>query len=302
MKPDDTELEALARRLEESGDFRVLRRLRHQPLLTRDELPSGAREAVALDLETTGLDQATDLPIELGMVRFAYDDEGRVLGLTGTLGGFEDPGRPLSPEIVQLTGITDDDLRGQRFDDQAVARMLEGVHLVVAHNAAFDRPFAERRWPALAEVAWACSLRELPWREEGFEGSGLQALLGAQGLFFVGHRAEEDARALVALLDLPLRRSGDRAFQRLRQAALRKQLRLWAVGSPFESKDLLRARGYRWNAEGKSWWVDVDEEALEEERRWLQEAVYRRRLPELPQLRLDAWSRYSRRVPETAPA
>lgn len=302
MKPDDTELEALARRLEESGDFRVLRRLRHQPLLSRDELPTGAREAVALDLETTGLDHATDLPIELGMVRFAYDDDGRVLGLTGALSGFEDPGRPLTPEIVQLTGISDDDLRGQRFDDEAVAKLLEGVHLVVAHNAAFDRPFAERRWPKLAEVAWACSLRELPWREEGFEGSGQQALLNAHGLYFDGHRAEEDARALVALLALPLRLSGDPAFQRLRQSALRSQVRLWAVGSPFESKDLLRARGYRWNAEGKSWWVDVDEGAVEEEKQWLHDAVYRRRPPELPQVRLDAWSRYSKRVPEVAPA
>jgi DNA polymerase-3 subunit epsilon len=54
--------------LEESPDYRVLRRL-----VPRTEPSNGqpARIGILLDVETTGLDTAKHEVIELGMVRFA---------------------------------------------------------------------------------------------------------------------------------------------------------------------------------------------------------------------------------------
>lgn len=300
MNERDPDLEALAARLEASGDYRVLRRLRRMPPIDRAALPAGAREALALDLETTGLDPALEVPIEVGLVRFAYDAEGRILGVTDELEGLEDPGRPLSSEVVRITGITDADLAGQRFPDADVARLLDGVGLVIAHNAAFDRPFAERRWPAFAERAWACSLREVDWRDaEGYEGGSLGSLLAAHGLFFGAHRAVEDGYALVELLGRSLPSSGKTVFHLLRASALRATVRLWAVGSPFDAKDRLKARGYRWNPDAKAWWTEVAEEALDDERAWLRAEVYPRgRMPDLPSVRVDARLRYSPRLPD----
>ena len=41
--------------------------------------------------------------------------------------------------------------------------------------------------------------------------------------------------------------------------ARRPTVRLWAEGSPFETKDLLKARSYRWSQRRRSWYVDLDE-------------------------------------------
>jgi len=42
-------------------------------------------------------------------------------------------------------------------------------------------------------------------------------------------------------------------------------VRLWAVGSPFDSKDLLKSRSYRWKAGAKTWWRDVASDEHEAE-------------------------------------
>jgi hypothetical protein len=48
-----------------------------------------------------------------------------------------------------------------------------------------------------------------------------------------------------------------------------------AFGSPFETKDKLKARGYRWDAEARVWYTAVKSaEALEAEAEWLKAQVY----------------------------
>lgn len=298
MSSDQRDLEALAAQLEASAAYRVLRAVTPPPQLER--VPDGARVGVYLDLETTGLDHPADKIIEIGMVRFAYDlESSSVLGMLDAYGALEDPGRPLPPEITRITRITDDMVAGQRIDDERVHALLDGAGLVIAHNARFDRPFAETRLERFRDVPWACSLRDVDWRLEGFESSGLQALVNASGAFFDGHRAVEDCYAGVFMLGRVLPNSGETALNALRRSALRSDVRLWAVRSPFETKDLLKGRGYRWNAEAKVWWVDVAEDALGEEEAWLREHVYGGRLPTLPQRRIDASLRYSARVSES---
>jgi DNA polymerase-3 subunit epsilon len=75
-----------------------------------------------------------------------------------------------------------------------------------------------------------------------------------------------------------LPRSGAFGLAKLLERARRPTWRIWAENSPFDFKDLLKARGYRWNGEGeaapRSWYVDVDDEAKEEELRYLQSEIY----------------------------
>ncbi len=40
-------------------------------------------------------------------------------------------------------------------------------------------------------------------------------------------------------------------------------------------KERLKARGYRWDSGSCVWWREVGDEALEYERRWLDDSVYR---------------------------
>ncbi len=61
----------------------------------------GEKIAVILDTETTGLDHTRDEVIELGMVAFVYDEEGRIGNVIGTFNGLREPGVPISPEITR---------------------------------------------------------------------------------------------------------------------------------------------------------------------------------------------------------
>jgi DNA polymerase III subunit epsilon len=293
---DERALEALAEELEASGAYRVLRAVPRPPRLS--ELPPGARIGVYLDLETTGLSPATDGIIEIGLVRFAYDAQG-VLGSLDDLAAFQDPGRPIPREVTAITGITDEMVAGRSIPEERVRELIDGAHLVMAHNAAFDRPFAERAYPWLADFPWACSWRDVAWREVGgFEGAGLSYLLMAHGYFFEGHRAVEDCYAGVHLLAQPFAGTDTTVMTHMRECARRTDVRLWAVRSPFETKDLLRVRGYRWNPDAKVWWRDVPTPELDAEKAWLRVEVYGGRLPTLPEQPLDARVRYSARLPD----
>jgi DNA polymerase-3 subunit epsilon len=286
-------LEASARVLETSADYRVLRRL-----VPRDEfgVVTGAslQRGIVLDTETTGIDTETDQVIELGLVAFEFvPATGEIVRVTGVYDSLEDPGVPIPPEVTAIHGITDDMVAGCRIDDAAVARFVAGAHWIVAHNAAFDRPVIERRLPLFESLPWVCSYAEIPWRQEGFAGAKLEYLANHQGFFYEGHRSEIDCRALLEVLRRPLPVSGDIAWRRLLESGARQSYRIWALEAPFESKDLLRARGYRWDARRRCWHRTMDRDAAAAEAPWLRERVYGGRSREVDVEIQDALTRYS---------
>jgi DNA polymerase-3 subunit epsilon len=74
---DHSELEPLVARLEASGGYRVLRRiLPRTHVHVSDGTPT--ERGIFLDVETTGLDPATEEVIELAMVPFDFTSDGRV--------------------------------------------------------------------------------------------------------------------------------------------------------------------------------------------------------------------------------
>lgn len=280
-----SDAEELILRLEGTGDFRVLRRVGTPEAPVPPEEPRpGKRVGVVLDCETTGLDPAEAEVIELAMLRFEFDEHGigRVLG---AFSGLQEPLRPLPPEITAITGLTDADLTGHAIDDVEVEALVAGADLVIAHNASFDRRFAERRWPGFERVPWGCSLAQVPWREEGFEAARLKLLLVEAGYFHRGHRALDDAAATLHLLGLPLPRSGRSGFDRLVERSDVPSARVWALGAPFEAKDLLKRRGFKWSDGSgglpRAWNADLPAAAAEAELEYLAAHVYRGRSPAL---------------------
>lgn len=269
----DPELEAAAARLDAHPDYRVLRRLPESP---RSDGPVGTPGWYGLyvDVETTGIDSSRDKIIELAMVLFGYDAHGRITGVEARFDELEDPGRPIPPEITALTGISDDDVRGRKIDDDAATRLIERANLVIAHNARFDRAFLERRLRVFEGLHWACSADDVAWRDEGLESRKLEYLAYRFGFFYDGHRAVTDCLAGIHLLSRPLPRSGMPAMAALRESARRQDVLFRAVGAPFETKDRLKARGYRWRPEQKCWWKCVPGASADDERSWLGQQVY----------------------------
>lgn len=170
---------------------------------------AGEKMGVIADVETTGPDHTKDEIIELGMVKFTYNDEGKLLRVLDTFSELRQPKSPIPAEITRLTGITDDMVAGKSIDIDAVERFISGASIVIAHNAKFDRPFCEAFAEALSFCVWACSLSEIDWVGVGFEGAKLGYLLNQLGWFHNGHRASDDLPRLLAVLaaELPKQRT-----------------------------------------------------------------------------------------------
>jgi DNA polymerase III subunit epsilon len=293
------ELERFASLLEASGEYRVLRRLRLRPS-ARPLGDVAFRRGVFVDTETTGLDPDTDEILELAMLSFDYAVDGTYLSPAASFNQLRDPGRPISAEVSALTGITDEMVCGQRIDPAEVTSFLESAALVIAHNSSFDRLFCERSFPVFTDKPWACSLREVDWKVEGFDSARLSQLANACGLFFDGHRALNDCEAALELLSRPLPRSGRTGLRVLLESARRSRWRIRAVGSPFHRRDVLKQRGYRWESADRgqpgAWCTEVEELAFEEECRFLRTDIYRRSDAPLDTRLLTAFERYSSRA------
>jgi len=287
------------KQLEASGDYRIIKRF--VPVAAYHE-DSGANKRIGifLDTETTGLDPDSDKVIELAMVPFEFDAAGRIYRILPEYNGLNDPQMPI-PEIAkQITGITDEMVKGQSIDLDAVKKMLSEAAIIIAHNARFDRPFCEDLLDEFKDISWACSIADINWNEEGIEGVKLEFLAYKYGFFFEGHRATIDCQAGIEILSKPLPESGELSLKRLLETARQTNIRLWAEGSPFEKKDELKKRNYRWsageNGKRKAWYKDILEDELEDEMDYLNEHIYPHAVTELPMDKFNAMIRYSRRL------
>ena len=281
--------------LEASGQYRVLRCLQPRPVVTARMAVPGERVAVIVDTETTGLDHTRDEVIEIGLVAFSYNEDGRIGDVIGTYNALREPSVPITPEITRLTGITPEMVKGHTIDLDAVEAFIQPAHLVIAHNARFDRPFCERLTKGFDVKAWACSHSEIPWSRLGFEGSKLGYLINQSGWFHQGHRAVEDCHALLEVLAAPLAAGSGSPFGHLLASARKSRVRVWAENSPFDMKDALKKRGYRWNdgtdGRPKSWWTEIDEEVYASELAFLRAEIYRREVEPLAQ-KVTAFERF----------
>lgn len=294
LSPED-----MARALEQHPDYRVLRRL--VPKHRFDNVAQGPLvRVIVLDTETTGLDQSSDKIIELAMLRLDVDSvTGLPCGEVQVYDGLEDPGVPISKEIEAITGISNEMVKGQRLDEQRIADLLDGADLVIAHNAGFDRPFVEARLPQFEGLSWGCSFADIDWRAEGHGSSKLEYLAMDLGWFYDAHRAEMDCHALLAVLGATLPVSAKTGLAKVMTAAQGPGYRLQATGAPFEAKDALKARAYRWNAEHKVWHTLLgDEVLLQAECDWLKSTVYGKRSARVQVEKLDARVKYSSRSGE----
>lgn len=298
MSLENINLPEMAETLARSPDYRVLRKLVPRDAFAACE-GQDTRTGILLDVETTGLNTSQDEIIKLAMVKFTYLPDDRIAAVTGMFSSFNEPSIPIPEEVVELTHITDEMVAGHRIDPDAVASFVSDAALTIAHNANFDRKFAERYWPLFERKPWACSATEVEWCKHGFDGSRLGYLLAGVGLFHDAHRATDDCRALLEILSSDIPKLNRSAFAILLERARRKTVRIWAEQSPFELKDTLKKRGYRWSdgSDGRprSWYVDVDEASQTAEIEFLRTEIYMRAVDPRIQL-MSAMNRFSSRL------
>lgn len=188
-------------------------RLRAHETLRR---PLAETRFVVVDLETTG-----DAPLgmgitELGAVRV---EDGRV---TGTFSTLLNPGRRISPFVVQLTGITDAMVMAAPRIDDVLPEFLAfaGDAVLVAHNAAFDVGHLDAAHEALLGRPLGrpalCTLRLARRLLPDLRRRSLDSVAGVLGLACAGrHRALPDARIAADVLCVFLERARERGIERL---------------------------------------------------------------------------------------
>ena len=293
------DLEVIAKALEASPHYRVLRKLAPRlPVLgIADE---ETKLGLYVDTEATGLDTTRDEIIELAMVPFRFTPDGTVIRVLPAFNRLREPSIPISAEITEITGITNEMVAGCAIDPNEVIAFTRDADLIVAHNAAYDRKMLERFAPeAFEHKCWACSMSEVPWREQGFEGTKLGYLATQFGFFYDKHRAVSDCLAAIELLASKMPKSGRTALDHMLEAARKPSFRIWATYAPYELKDVLKARKYRWNdgSDGfpKAWHIDVDEGLREAEIEFLRAEIYQHEA-EIFATRITAYERFSSRI------
>ena len=161
---------------------------------------SFADEIVCFDIETTGLNKKYEVIIEIGAVVLKNGE------ITDRFNTFVSPERILSPEIIRLTGITDEMLEGAPSQEEALRAFLAfaGDRPLAAHNADFDMGF----------IAAGCRKYGIP-----FHNPSVDSLILAQNLLpdlgkykldivaehlqlpaFNHHRASDDAATVAYML------------------------------------------------------------------------------------------------------
>ncbi|MBX8844518.1 DNA polymerase III subunit epsilon [Sphingomonas melonis] len=262
-------------RIDAAGDekTRVLHRLDVQEGPTGEGNDDDARLGVAIDVETTGTVFDDGVIIELAVRPFRFDRSGVVTHIGRASSWREDPGRPLTAETTAITGLTDGDLAGRRIDDAEATDLMRSASLVVAHHAAFDRPYVERRLEGARGLDWACTFRQVDWRARGFDGRTLGYLIQQAGYFYRPHRAAIDVDAVIQMLRV--RDEDGRTV--LAELVAKAEAPSWIVsaeGASFEAKDALKSRGYRWDPDRRVWWTEIADDARTAEEFWLAANVY----------------------------
>ena len=187
-------------------------------------------EIVCFDIETTGLKVTQEAITEIGAVRLKNGE------IVETFQTFVDPERRLTPEIIGLTGITDDMLRGAPKLKDALTAFLAfaGNAPLAAHNAEFDISF----------IRAGCRKCSIP-----FEPTYIDTLILAQNLLpglgkykldivaehlqlpqFNHHRASDDAVPVAQMLTKFFPMLEERGVTRLQQIN-NEMLKLRPLGS-----------------------------------------------------------------------
>jgi DNA polymerase-3 subunit epsilon len=221
-----------------------------------------------LDIETTHLKPEQGEIIQIAILPFFCNKHtGEITGIFNALVRYQEPSEPLSEEIKNLTGLTDDILKNQSINWEGVVKLLEKFSLIIAHNATFDQTWLDHTLKSVGkkipETHWACSMKDCEWPSNLYPSKNLEVLCAWNGFWFDSHNAENDVHALLHLIQkkslMPI----------LMSTASRTLFRVYAFGSKFEENTLLKDRQYSWDTKARCWFTNVSEDTLENEQNWL---------------------------------
>lgn len=219
-----------------------------------------------VDVETNGLDYKISSIIELGILVVLLDSvTGELVDVVTEYNHLNDPKTPLDKKIIQVTGLTDEDLAGHEINWDQVNAILEDVDCITSFNAKFDRSFIDVKSKVSSEKKWVCSFDQIPWLDQGFPERSQKNLGFYHGFFYDAHRAINDVFALTHLLthnDL----NNEIYFKTLMNEVEKTVYLILAKKTSFDKKTYFNLKNYQWNNDMKIWYkyYDTEQEAVTE--------------------------------------
>lgn len=158
--------------------------------------------AAIIDVETTGLNPATEEIIEFAILLFSFErTSGKIMEILDEYVGMREPSCPISPGAYKVHHISKQALQGQSLNQSKITAIMQTAEFYIAHNAQFDSSFVRRLFPIAAAKPWLCSMTGINWYRKGFHSRGLQNLLTYHQIEAgLAHRADADVRACLQLL------------------------------------------------------------------------------------------------------
>lgn len=163
------------------------------------------RKIVFLDTETTGFDPHHDELLSASLVECTYDAfDLSLISVDRITEEYREPTCAIPPKISALTGLTNDNLRGKKFNDDRIYAAIKDADYLIAHNADFDHAFLNAYDPIFNLQQWKSTLKDIEWNYyvDPYISRSLQSLCDHDRISYKAHNATNDALAVIYLLSI----------------------------------------------------------------------------------------------------
>ncbi len=188
-------------------------------------------DIVVVDFETTGLNPKKDRIIEIGAIHIRNGQ------IVEEFSEFVNPGRPIPPEVVKLTGINDTMVADAQPASVEIPKLLEfiGTAAFAAHNARFDYSFLKEECNRLGISISMPVIDTLEFSRRLYpdlKTHKLGTICKALGVSLKNaHRAVHDAHATALVLNRMFMECKDKNILKLDQ--INSELASGAIGESF---------------------------------------------------------------------
>ncbi|MBF0245950.1 MAG: hypothetical protein HQL31_11885 [Planctomycetes bacterium] len=204
---------------------------------------------------------------------------------------FNDPGGDLPDYVFERAEVSREEVEGQSIDGEALQKLLEGIEVIIAHDAGALRPFMEKILPELEKSLFGCSRNQVDWRSKGFESRSLHYLSRDHGWWFENDSSLAECAAIVKLLNEEDDESGRSYLDELIGRCQEPLIEVEAKATPRDRR-LLSKEFFKFSPRDQVWYRVMGESTLKRVRATLENRGFEGELREKE--RLPATERFRR--------